>query len=59
MSTWWQYYNEVAPASGGCSPFCNHRFPKIMLLWTLEQRCDKVHKLFTSTTEIISDRARL
>jgi hypothetical protein len=20
MSRWWQYYNEVASASGGCSP---------------------------------------
>jgi hypothetical protein len=56
MSTWRQYYNEVASSSGGCSPFCNHRFSKILLLWTREKRCHGVHKLFTNTTEIISDR---
>ena len=37
-------------------PFSNHRFSKILLPWTLEKRCHGVHKLFTNTTEMISDR---
>jgi len=56
MSTWRQYYNEVASSSSGCSPFCNHCFSKILLLWTVQRRSHGVHKLFTNMTEIISDR---
>jgi len=26
-------------------PFSNHRFSKILLLWTLEKRCHGLHKL--------------